>query len=507
MTTASPPQTTSAPTGLAPGRTTVIASLALTVLAFWSTWAELPPIWNEDRTHGYVAAALSVWLIWRDRDRLTAGRDPWLLGVPLLALLSLLWMAGSVVSAQVVQIAALPVLLLLWLAVVHGLRALRPALPIAAVFSLAIPVWEVLVWPLQLLTVLFNAVAVKIVRIQAVIQGESITLPSGTLVVAGSCSGINFLMAAVTIAAVYAMLFLRETSTRWRVMGLSALMALLANWIRVFGLVVIADRSNMRSSLVRDHSTYGWIIFAMAMLVFFAVASRWERAERVLGAGDAVRPDGHVIEPSHANDDGAPRAAVFATAAAMVGPLLLFAVAQLPVAASPSGGIPGTPVTAEFRPHSTAEREWAPAYPGATESHVAHIRRGDIDIQVNRLIFREQSRDAELIGGGNRIAPDSLLLADRVIGPLDASLRMLKQAVVREGTDIRLVWYWYQVANRSTPFPMRARMMELVGFISRAPSSELVTLSTVCRREECDRAADVLKSVVIGAGSAVPPTP
>jgi exosortase len=468
----------------------------LTGLAFWNTWMVLPSIWSADRSHGFVAAALCGWLIWRDREQLMAGRTPWPLALPALVALSMVWLAGVIISAEVVQIAMLPLIALTWLVAVYGLSIVPAAWPIAAVFSLAVPLWEVLVWPLQMMTVLFTSVLIKLLGIEAVIRGESISLPSGTLVVAGSCSGINYLMTAVTVATTYAMLFTKQWPTRWRVIAAAACMALLANWIRVFGLVLIAHQTKMQSPLIKEHGTYGWVIFAVAMLVFFVLASRFERQERV--SAGAPQGEGHAGTPYAIGTGASVPTLAAATLAAITGPVLFAGFGALPRGAAPVDQVPGLAVTATWAPAPDSADVWRPAFKGATESRAARVSRAGVDVQLNRLVFGPSAQHGELLGSGNRIAPDSATLAERVVGPLDANARMVREAAIREGETIRLVWYWYRVANVDTPSASKARLLEIFAFATRAPGSELVTVSSVCRERDCKAATATLFAVVTG---------
>jgi EpsI family protein len=491
-------------TAVAPARapqTFLAGALLLVVAAFWSTWQSLPAVWSADRSHGFLAAALCGWLVWRDRELLTAGRAPLHLAWPALIALSLLWLVAAVISVQVVQIAVLPLLLLAWLLAVFGMEVLPAAWPVAAVFFLAVPLWEVLVWPLQMLTVLFNAVLLKIIGLEAVIRGESISIPSGTLVVAGSCSGINYLMTAVTIAACYAMLFVQRWSTRWRLVLAAALLAMLANWIRVLGLVLIAHATKMQSPLMAEHGTYGWVIFAAAMLTFFAVAARLERRERrqLVNAADSLASSASAPATAHAGSLAPParKALAIATFAAVLGPLLYIVVDALPVADTALDEAPGLAMAVSWQGPSASASSWTPAYQGASSSRVAHVTIDGADVQINRLIWGHQTQGGELIGG-NRIASDSVLLAERMVGPLDASARMVREAAIREGGNVRLVWYWYRVANVNTPSPARAKLLELVSFVARLPASELITASALCNGNECKDAHARLFAAVTG---------
>ncbi|RYY02688.1 MAG: exosortase/archaeosortase family protein [Gammaproteobacteria bacterium] len=51
-----------------------------------------------------------------------------------------------------------------------------------------------------------------------------------------------------------------------------AFLGLLTNWVRIITLVIVGYKTNMQSSLMHDHETFGWILFAIIILpaLYFA---------------------------------------------------------------------------------------------------------------------------------------------------------------------------------------------------------------------------------------------
>lgn len=144
---------------------------------------------------------------------------------------------------------------------------------------------------------------------------------------------------------------------------------------------------------------------------------------------------------------------------------------------------------------------WMPAYIGADEHRTERWTRGNDVVQVDRLLYFEQSQGKELVNSENHIAPDSLLADAALSPPLDASGRVVRTTLVRTTDGTRLVWYWYHVAGRDTPSETRAKLLELLAVATRASPSELVTVSTMCADASCTAARTALRGVVTG-GSA-----
>jgi EpsI family protein len=476
------------------------AALAAAItLALSPSWVWFPSVWASNREHGFAVAALCLWLVWRVRDRL-GGWAPEPLAWPLLGIASLGWWVAYTADIQVVHLLLTPAILWLWLGATAGRRALVASAPAAMTFLLAIPMWEALVPLLQSMAVLFCRAMLSMTSIQATIEDNRIVLPVGVLEVADSCSGLNFLLVGTTVGAAYAHLFVSERRLQWRVVGVAAALSIFANWIRILGLVVIAHRTRMQSSLMHDHEVYGWTIFLVALLVFFAVARRLE--QRVAGTtptGDAtMRPAASRHAPASATLFGV-------SAVALLGPLLVGVLTTLPSAAIPPAGVDiangrgiGIAPGSEW---STATdsmgAHFTPLFEGA--AHTSRLLAGSrSSVQVDQFHYARQKRGAEATSYGNRIAPDSLIVQRRIIGPLDKSLRVVQQTAVREQSDVRLVWSWYRIGGIETSSSTKAKLLQVVAAVRRRRDADVVLISALCNGASCDEATAALFSVVTG---------
>lgn len=484
------------------------AALAVVLAAFWSTWWSFPGTWSENRTHGFLVAALCGFLIWRDRDQLSAEGAPVPLALVPLAGLSLVWMAATVMSVRVIHQAMVPALLVTWMLAARGQQAARAAMPIAGAFVLALPVWEILTWPLQLMAAATSGVALRAVGVDAVIRGETITIPSGSLIVADSCSGLGYFMTAVTISTVYALVYVRSWPIRRRVVLVAGAMAIVANWIRVFGLGVIADATRMQSPLMKEHEAYGWWIFAAVMALYFFLIPRLERQDRQPAQVDETSR----AIPTSASAGIGPLVA--GTVAALVGPLVYVAISAVPARGEPpalSNGLvlggqwsvstdmpPSRPGPDSLGSSSPAIPVLPPAFAGASEQRTAFLSAAGTTVRLDRFLYRQQGQGGELISAGNAVAADSVLLEDRTVGPLDANARVVRQAAIRDGQRVRLVWYWYRVADIETSSRAKAKLLELVAFATRHVGAEVVALSMPCVGTNCAEATRTLFQVATG---------
>jgi EpsI family protein len=488
----------------APPHAATIAALALVLAAYATSWRRFPSVWMDNRSYGMLAAGLCFWLLWQKRQRFVYehhGIDP---GLTLLsAALSLGWFAATVVNVQVVHLAVLPMILLAWTGAVFGLGALRLAQPVALIFFLAVPVWELLNGPLQWMTAVVNGLLVKAVSLSAVVEGNQIRFPFGTIEVAESCSGLSYFMTALTIATVYGQTMLRHPRARLVAIAVAVSLAVVGNWLRVFGLVLIGSSTRMQSPLMNEHATYGWVIFCATMLGFFAVTRRLERFDVGLGTTERRAADSEAVGSVTGPHLQARRQLVVATAVSLIGPIVYFSLQAFPAAPASEGPAVGIRADASWTPgapsvESAGAPWWVPDYRGAAKRQTVWYARGTEHVQVDRFIYAVQSQGAELVSSENRIASVPNTLAERTVGPLDDQLRIVSEATVRTPDGVRLVWYWYRVAGFETSDPAKAKLLELVAFVGRGPPSELIAASTPCGPSDCREASTTLFAVVAG---------
>lgn len=488
-----------------------LGALAVLLLAYGTSWQRFASVWGDNRSYGLLAAGLCCWRLWQMRREFVPERaEVDLLLTMLGAALSVGWLAATVVNVQVLHLAVLPFILLAWTGAVFGRGALLLARSVALVFLLAVPLWEILNGPLQWMTAFVNGVLVRAVSLRAVVDGNHIRFPFGTIEVAESCSGLSYFMTALTISTVYGQTLLRHPRARLIAMASAVSLAIVGNWLRVFGLVLIGSSTRMQSPLMNEHATYGWAIFCVTLVVFFVITRRIERFDDALMTGYPLAERSRREGTLRTADLAAPgrmafilQRVAFATAASLIGPLVYFSFRMVPTEPASEGRPAGLVADALWIPASPDANRggalpWAPLYEGATQRVSLWFERGAGRVQVDRYLYAEQSQNAELISSQNRIATVSNTLAERTVGPLDGDLRTVREATVRTTDGVRLVWFWYRVADMETSNPVKAKLLELVTFVTRGPPSELIAVSTPCGPNDCRAASETLFLLVTG---------
>jgi exosortase len=468
---------------------------ALVFLALSPSWIRFPSVWAASREHGFAIGALCLWLLWQRRRALREPTAPNPVAFGALAVASVLWWVSVESGLQAAHLLLAPLILLLWLTAAVGDKAARAAAPVAATFLLAVPLWEVLVPLLQLVTVLVNQSILKILGINAQIRDTYIILRSGVLEVADSCSGLNFLLVGTAIGAAFAWLFLRKRTSRMQVVAVAVAISLVANWLRVLGLVLVADATNMQSSLMKDHEVYGWSIFVVGLVVLFVIARRIELREVQFAADvESVLTDSN---GTAALPIGRARL-VGSALVAVLGPAAMAILAVSPTIPPSPADVPQIYMAGRWAAAPADSLSQLPASFRGARVETRAFSDGSTLIRMDRFKYAVQSEEAELVSGDNRIAPDSSIAGSRMVGPLDASFRMVRETAVRGNGRMILVWSWYRVAGVETPSAIKAKLLQFSGTLRRRTDAEAVLLSTRCAASDCSTAIAALYSIVTG---------
>jgi len=256
---------------------------AISVALFYPTWGRLASAWlqfEQVLAHGLATAVIYLCLILAHPPKpLTAsaaGRSWKGAGALVLILSTLAWMILELVRIDTLSYLMLPVGLLAVSWTLLGLQQTLRLLPYVILLALSLPIWADFV---PALVALASAVVTNWVRIfgmTALIEGNSITLPYGRLIIADGCSGIRYFAISILLAALMSIL----NDYRWRgwlmFLAVATMLGLIANWVRIFLLVLIGYQTEMQSDLLTDHELLGWVVYGAFILpaLYFAPVNR-----------------------------------------------------------------------------------------------------------------------------------------------------------------------------------------------------------------------------------------
>ena len=495
------------PADRAPDRRAVAVAFGLLLLAYWPTLVSFPSTWSASyEEQGFFVAALVGWLVWRDRSIVLRGLWQGLFELlPIVAVLSVGWMFAVIMNIRTLHQLLFAGALTAWGLAVFGGAGRRRVLAIGLTFLLGVPFWDAAIPALQRATVIASGGATHLAGISAEIGYDFITISTVTFLVESGCSGINFLMAGLVLGAWYAHLFAARWQTQLKIVALAGIISIFGNWIRISVLIFIGEATAMQSGLITDHLWQGWAIFTLLMIPTYFLARRIELRDdaafvRGTKTGTGLGEDAAPELP----DSRRLRQAAYAAGAAIAGPALFMIVGAIPRSDELSRDVNTLGVDPSWNAEERVpdEADWRPDFKGIDEQVAWSFRTDGAAIDGARHYFLDQRQGEELIQYNNLIAPDSLLVADRLIGPIGATRRWVREALVRGPGAPRIVWYWYRVAGFDTPVASKAKLLEILAYFRRYPASELITLGAECAPEDCVEAAQALR-----AAMASPPAP
>ena len=251
----------------------LIVTIAAVVL-FFPTWYRLAGIWLEFEqvlAHGLATGAifLGLLIIHPPRPPKTSSFNTIIqttTGAVALVLVMLAWVCLELVRIDTLAYMMLPAGIISVSWALLGLSNTLNFVPYVLLLSLSLPLWADIVPLLVKLASLVVGEWVRWFGMTALIEGNSITLPYGRLIIADGCSGIRYFAISILLAMMTSIL----NDYGWKgwavTVAAAMLIGLVANWVRITILVYVAYETNMQSELLTDHEVMGWIVFGIFIL-------------------------------------------------------------------------------------------------------------------------------------------------------------------------------------------------------------------------------------------------
>jgi len=252
----------------------IVAALIVWFLLFQQALASAVYIWSisEIFNHCFLILPVSFYLIYRKKRQLLATKiEPnyfILLALVPLLLLQVFGTVGDIkVFTHIAAFATIPLLITCFI----GLRAAK-VIAFPLIFMLmAIPVGEELIPYLQSLTADLSVFLLSLTSIPVFRSGLYIDIPAGKFLVAEACSGISFLISSVAFGSLYAHLNFVTLRSKFYFILLATIVPIIANAIRVFGIISIAHLTDMEYAAGADHLIYGWFFYLLVLAMVFAI--------------------------------------------------------------------------------------------------------------------------------------------------------------------------------------------------------------------------------------------
>ncbi len=430
--------------------------------AFRDTLQAMVEVWGtENYQHGYVIAPMALWLAWRNREEILAQplAPFWPAAIPLAGACTV-WMTGRLAGVNAVEQFALVGMLPCALALVFGWRvAWALAYPLGFLIF-AVPFGEGFYPVMMERTADFTVYAVRLSGVSVFQEGLFFELPTGRWSVVEACSGLRYLLAALPLAALYAHTAWRSWLIRSQFIAMTATVAIVANWLRAYLIVMLGHLSGMKLAVGVDHLLYGWIFFGIVMMAVFWIGSRWpDRAGVRLVEGR---------EDRHARASGPARLAFALVAALGVIGVAVAGAGRLQDQGGPTVRLQAFESAVAGGIASSILAPYRPVYTGGVARIEGRLVRYP-DVRLLAVQYVRQQRHGEMITYENGVNPgrvdsgQSWRVTARAIRNPETQGAVFPGGAVNEyrvagPAGSYLVWEWFWVNGRTLFDPTRIKL-------------------------------------------------
>lgn len=372
--------------------------IALLAAIFWRETAGAVRVWIDSPTfnHGFLIIPISLFMMWERRAAPPqATHQPIPLAALLLLPLSFAWLLASFMAILELQQFIVLTMLQVVLLSVMGWPTYRKYMAPFLYLYFLVPSGAEFVPQLQQVTAKLAVFGLHLIGIPVFSDGAIIEIPAGSFAVAEACAGLRFLVAAVAFGVFYATQIYRSIWRRLVFIALSIAIPILANGLRVLGLIAAAQWLGSPTAALADHLLYGWIFFSLVLVALVFVG----RAFSDIDAVDDAPSQKHAI------------AAVDARRLAGTVVLCCALAGSFPVAALFLNGGSPLPLPAAAPAVYPAWRQifsdsgWQPVVVDPSKTFAASFRSGD-DTVYRFVALYDGANSSNLLRSENRVADE-----------------------------------------------------------------------------------------------------
>ena len=248
------------------------------IFAFWPEWRAMADQWwnSASYTHILVVPAILGWLVaMRAAPLLRIEPRCWWPGLVVLALAVKLWALGAFMGVALASEAGAVAMLAACVPLLLGPRVSAGLVFPLCYMAFLVPLGDELIPPLQLLTARMTVLLLHLTGVGAALDGVFIQTRVGLFEIAQACSGVKFLIAMVAFGALAANVCFVRWRRRAAFMLACGVVPVLANGVRAWGTVFVAQFKGVAWAGSFDHIVYGWIFFAVVIAGTLAASWRW----------------------------------------------------------------------------------------------------------------------------------------------------------------------------------------------------------------------------------------
>ena len=448
--------------------------LALPLLAwvalFYSSLENMVSVWGQSKTyeHCYLIIPICLWLLWQKKEQLLSTQVAFARLPALLLVFPLtLWVIGRTANIAFFEhVAAITSLqLIIWSLI--GTKAAKQNLFVIGYLWFLIPFGEELVPFLQQITTDMALVLLRLFDVPVFREGLYLTVPNGQFEIAEACSGIRFLIASLALGTLFSHVFFQKQWKFWSFVIFSFIFPIIANGLRVFGIIMIGNFIDMKYASGVDHLVYGWLFFSLVTLCTFFIAY-WLRDEPATEDSLSVADtDSTMIKTTSAVQT---QAIIIVLALAAYG---WASISAKPVA--PSAKVIPMLLPNDYHPINTSG--WEIQFPKADQSLLAIANNGSSEYFTAQ--YFSGKAEAEVISSRNKFySEDNWTLSQKRTVSINQH-EAQELSLVNTRGQYRTVIFWYRINQHYSANPLKIKLYELYYRLSRRPvMAELVAFSS-----------------------------
>jgi exosortase A len=478
--------------------------LVSTALLFWILRSEvtaLVDVWKSSETfgHGFFILPIVLFLFYRMHERLFVLEPkcaPW--AIILVVGLSLSWMIGDLTNIMITKQFAFVALWQSLFLLIFGWRVFRAALFPLAYLYFAVPFGVSIIPTLQDITAQIVVHLLRLTGIPVFNDGYHIEIPSGNFLIAEACSGVRYLIVCIALGMLTANLFFHSWRRRLLFVGLAALVPIVANGVRAYGIVMIAHLSDYTIAVDVDHVVYGFVFLGVVLLSLLGLGALLRESSHSFLADIRVE---HVDGPVPSNRVG--EASYFrqligaGIAMAMIFSAEIVATRAKAPPSSLSVRLIGPDVALPWKHERADAPLWIPAFQGVDAELQQTYRRGDQRLDLHVAYFSYQREGAEVISDLNTVAGREsewkVLRSSRAIVQVGGRALPITGLVIRRQNRTLLVWSWYRIGGEDTNSRLVGKFLEVKSLATgHGRSAAMIAISTELA-EDGDQASALLQ--------------
>jgi exosortase A len=453
------------------------------VLVFWQGLTTAVDIWiiSDIFNHCLFVLPGAIFLVYIKRAELNVleVKPNYLVFILCIGSLSLyaIGLAGDVqIFMHVATFTFLP--LSIW-AFIGNRVAYKIMFPLVFILF-CIPIGEELVPALQEVTADLSMVMLNWSGIPVYRSGLYIEIPQGQFLVAEACSGISFFIASIVIGSLYAYLNMQSAKRRIFFMSIAIIFPIIANAIRVFGIIMTGYLTDMEYAVGADHLIYGWVFFSLVIVC-------------LLGIGELVREKQLTIKNTQTETTSFSLSvkAYYQSSVSIIALMLIFSLWFTSI--NTQLNIPSTDknlsVLLSAEQNSSNDNyisTWRPEFKQPYQEF--NVLRQLNDVPTDIYIAWYPRGHGELISSLNRLYTENAWTLDTKSRFQLGDNQTIELSTIVNPQEKRLLSYWYVIDGRIFTDNKKAKLYEIYKILMGTHvGSGLVALSQTTQNETAEQ--------------------